>query len=117
MLSRDKTDKLIFLVQGSAQEPYEVSFLKHNDNLNVYCTCPAGALGQFCKHKINILEGSTKAVVSDNTDDAEVVATWLSGSDLETALNTYYEVKSELSKSKKKWSLARKEVARVMRES
>ena len=116
MASKDKADKLTFLVQGSAHEPYEVSFLKHNDNLNVYCTCPAGILGQFCKHKINILEGNTKAIVSDNADDVEVVTTWLAGSDLETALNTYYEVQSELSKLKKKWSQARKAVAKVMRE-
>ena len=116
MFSKDKTDKLTFLVQGSAHDPYEVSFLKHNDNLNVYCTCPAGVLGQFCKHKINILERCTKAIVSDNAEDIDIVATWLEGSDVETALVTYYETKSELSKLKKKWSLARKEVARVMRE-
>ena len=112
MLFKDETNKLTFLVQGSAQEPYEVSFIKHNDNLNAYCTCPAGALGQFCKHKFNILEGSSKAVVSDNTSKVEIVPTWLAGSDV-IAL---YEVQSELSKLKKKLSLARKEVARVMRE-
>lgn len=116
MLFKDEASKLTFLVQGSAQEPYEVNFLKHNDNLNAYCTCPAGVLGQFCKHKFNILEGSIKAVVSDNADEVEVVATWLAGSDVETALVALYEVQFELSKLKKKLSLARKEVARVMRE-
>ena len=116
MLFKDKPDKLSFLVQGSAQEPYEVSFLKSNDNLNAYCTCPAGELGQFCKHKFNILEGSTKAVVSDNADQVEVVTNWLAGSDVEAALVALYEVQFELSKLKKKLSLARKEVARVMRE-
>jgi hypothetical protein len=116
MLFKDEASKLTFLVQGSAQEPYEVNFLKHNDNLNAYCTCPAGVLGQFCKHKFNILEGSTKAVVSYNAGEVEVVATWLAGSDVETALIALYEVQFELSKLKKKLSLARKEVARVMRE-
>ena len=116
MSFKNTEDKLNFLVQGSAQEPYQVSFLKDQNNLNVYCTCPAGVLGQFCKHKFNILEGSTNAVVSDNVDDVEIVANWLAGSDVETALIALYEVQFELSKLKKRLSLARKEVARVMRE-
>jgi len=36
-------DKVFFLVQGSAAEPYEVVFkLRDDNNLSAYCTCQAG---------------------------------------------------------------------------
>lgn len=62
-----------FLVQGSALEPYKVTFKKVGGNLSAYCTCPAGENGMYCKHRFNILEGSTKGIVSGNEADVQIV--------------------------------------------
>ena len=63
-----------FHVQGSAEEPYNVTFQKRSDtNLSAYCTCPAGKNGQYCKHRINIMAGSTTGIVSGNQQDVEEV--------------------------------------------
>ena len=35
-----------FLVQGSANEPYETSFFKDGEKLSAFCTCPAGTFGR-----------------------------------------------------------------------
>ncbi len=48
-----------FLVQGSAKEPYKVNFIKQqgHDNYAAVCNCKAGAMGQVCKHRMNIFLG------------------------------------------------------------
>jgi hypothetical protein len=44
-----------FLVQGSASEPYETVFDKKDDNVTGTRSCPAGVIGQCCKHRVRIL--------------------------------------------------------------
>jgi uncharacterized Zn finger protein len=110
-------DSKIFMVQGSAPEPYRVHFIKRTDtNLSAYCNCPAGLNGQYCKHRFNILNGSTKGIVSDNLDDVEIVKSWLPGSDIEAAMNEVTRLEAELAKMKKVLSLAKKNVAHAMRD-
>ena len=82
-------DTFEFLVQGSALEPYVVSFRRRDArNISAYCTCPAGESGMSCKHRIRILRGLIEGIVSKNTADVTTVAGWLAGSDEETALRT-----------------------------
>lgn len=47
-------EDICFLVQGSAEEPYKVTFKKNGSNLSAYCTCPAGENCQFCKHRFRM---------------------------------------------------------------
>lgn len=108
--------KIIFFVQGSALEPYKVTFKKNGDNLSAYCTCPAGMNGQYCKHRFRILEGSTDGIVSNNSDDVTIVKSWLSGSDVETALLEVTEIEKAFLKAKKDLSIAKKKLARSMRD-
>lgn len=75
-----------FMVKGSAQDPYEVTFLKSDDSLRVFCTCPAGENRRHCKHRVAIMNGSSRNVVSGNSDDIATVQTWLTGTDVEAAL-------------------------------
>lgn len=105
-----------FLVQGSAPEPYKVTFRKNGTNLSAYCTCPAGENGQHCKHRLGILSGSTKSIVSKNTSDVEVVCDWLPGSDIEEAWLEHTRLESELIKVKRNLSEAKKALARAMRD-
>ena len=78
-------EELTFLVKGSSKDPYEVIFIKDGDSLTAICNCPAGTYGNFCKHRISILDGNAKAIVSDNTDQATKVITGLAGTDVEEA--------------------------------
>ena len=103
-----------FLVQGSAPEPYKVTFRRDGKNLSAYCTCPAGENGMYCKHRFNILEGSSKGVVSSNTADVHFVASWLCGTDVETAMKTVKEIEREEERIKRQLSAAKKALARAM---
>lgn len=108
-------DVIKFLVQGSAPEPYHVTFTKTNTNLNAFCTCPAGDNGQYCKHRFRILSGSTTSIVSENKDEVALIQSWLPGSDVEKALKEFTEAENECDLAKKRLSLAKKKVAKAMR--
>jgi len=104
-----------FLVNGSAPDPYIVTFTKENGKLNAFCTCPAGKNGQCCKHRRNILSGNTKLIESNNHEQVTIIQSWLLGSDLEKALIELEESESKFDYAKKRLSAARKNAAKVMR--
>ncbi len=87
----DSENTLLFLVQGSAEEPYKTTFKKSESNLTAHCTCPAGQVGQYCKHRFGILKGEVKGIVSGNETDVPTVQSWLPGTDVETALREVEE--------------------------
>lgn len=107
-------ENIYFLVQGSAEEPYKVTFQKKGNNLSAYCTCLAGENGQCCKHRIRILNGSDEGIVSENKSDVKIVKSWLAKTDVEAALNEVAAKERVLEKAKKDFSAAKKKLARIM---
>jgi hypothetical protein len=105
----------IFFVQGSAKEPYKVSFRKNDANLSAYCTCPAGENGQYCKHRFNILGGITDGIVSGNEAYVQVVASWLPGTDVEAAMNAFMDAEEKTELAKRDLSIAKKRLAEAFR--
>ena len=105
-------EEICFLVQGSAEEPYKVTFRKKGNNLSAYCTCPAGENGQHCKHRINILCGITHRIVSGNEAKVQVVTSWLPGTDVEVALSAVLEAEKQYEVAKMKLSAAKKQLAK-----
>ena len=104
-----------FLVQGSEIEPYNVFFQKEqNNNIVAFCTCPAGKMNQYCKHRFRILNGFTDDIVSENIDDILLVSRWLPGSNIEKALQELELAEKEVEKAKKKVSQVKKIIAREM---
>ena len=109
-------EQFIFLVQGSAPEPYRVTFKRDGSNLSAYCTCPAGENGQYCKHRFALLSGNIEAVVSQNIEDAKRIATWLPGTDVEKALQEVQKAEQELEKAQKHLSSVKKQLAAAFRD-
>mgnify|MGYP006287854735 CR=1 FL=1 len=63
---------LVFEVQGSAKAPYTVKAFGSGPELELRCSCPAGARGGlFCKHVAALLAGDVTNVVSgaDSADE------------------------------------------------
>lgn len=107
-------DELSFLVKGSAADPYEVTFIKDGDSLTALCTCPAGQFGNFCKHRIAILDGDAKAIVSDNANRVSTIVEWLKGTDVALALAEFRNVEQDGGASKSTLAAAKKKLARAM---
>ena len=107
--------EILFEVQGSASEPYQVVFIKRSENtLSAYCSCPAGEMGKHCKHRFNIIDGLTKGIVSDNLGDVQIIQDWVVGTDVEEALFYMRKLESEAERIKKELSDAKKIVVRAM---
>lgn len=105
---------IVFQVHGSAPDPYTTTFTKMDSNLTAHCTCPAGAVGQYCKHRLRILQGSAEGIVSGNQDEVKTVQSWLPGSDVEIALNDIQEAEQAHEESKKLLDLAKRKLARAL---
>ena len=104
-----------FLVQGSAELPYRVAFSHDGgSNLTAVCTCPAGLVKQFCKHRVAILTGELADIVSGNAEDAYTVQQWYEGSDVERAIQQITDLEFQLDQIKKKLTQAKKMVAQAM---
>ncbi len=110
----DTMEELVFLVQGSTTDPYEVTFIKDGASLTALCTCLAGTYGNFCKHRISILDGNTNAISSDNADQAVTVVGWLPGTDVEAALSEMREAEKIADPDKKVLNAAKRKLARAM---
>jgi len=104
-----------FEVQGSLPDPYIVTFVLNEKNLNAFCTCAAGEKGQVCKHRLNILMGVTDCIVSDNSHQVSEVCKWSQGTDVEHALSKVIDAENELKLVQEKVKLAKKNLGIAMR--
>jgi hypothetical protein len=84
-----------FLVQGSEPAPYRVIFKRTETDLKATCTCRAGKNGILCKHRLSILDGDKKAVVSENSEQVAEVASWLDGSSVGLAISELVALEAE----------------------
>ena len=107
--------KLNFKVQGSASEPYEVTFEKQGNELMAFCTCPAGENGQHCKHRINILEGDPSSITSGNESKVAEVVRWLKGTRLEKILIELNSKEKQAEALKKEIMVLKKKLASSFR--
>ena len=106
--------KIEFLVQGSAKDPYKVKFYKKDNNFTATCSCPAGKKGQYCKHRFSILSNDPEGIVSNNISDVETVSSWLKGSDVEKAMEELVRAEEAEYLAKQDLKSARKKLAQTM---
>lgn len=110
--------RLTFLVQGSEPEPYTVRFERDGDRLTAACTCAAGESGQYCKHRIRLLQGDLTGLVGG--DNVDQVRSMLSGSRLAEVMRFVETEEAAIDAAKKllakRLSDAKHALARIMRE-
>lgn len=86
------TERIEFFIQGSASEPYRVSFWRVGDNVKSSCTCQAGKNGLACKHRLSLLDGDVTNLVSSSFDSFTKLQRMLEGSDVGAALRAVNSV-------------------------
>lgn len=106
--------KIEFLVTGSTPEPYKVVFEKKDNSIRALCNCQASVNGKHCKHRISILKGESKDIVSDNLAQVNTIAKWLNNTDLEQALEIFNKAESNAEKAKKQLAKAKKDLVKAM---
>lgn len=88
---------------------YVVEFLLESSQLHVYCSCPAGLLGKWCKHKMWLISGDISEVIgTPGMGDFDAVRNWLRNSELPRLLdemrlaeNKMHAVKAKLDNLKR----------------
>ncbi|MEP7186007.1 MAG: SWIM zinc finger family protein [Rhodanobacter sp.] len=107
-------DRMEFDVQGSEPESYRVTLEKDGDNLNAYCTCAAGANGQYCKHRFRIFSGNPEGIIDPNFEALCSAVDWLVGTDVEAALSDLAKAEDRYEMAKKNLSKTKKLLAQAM---
>ncbi len=75
---------LTYYVQGSAKNPYKVTIVGSGENLQTYCTCPAGRKANFfCKHVASLLIGDITNFIEEGSDDLKELVKRTKNSPLE----------------------------------
>ncbi len=107
-------EELVFLVEGSSSDAYEIKFIKDGSSLTALCTCPAGTFGNLCKHRVAILDGNGNAISSDNAGQVPRILDWLVGTDIETALAELRIAEKSKEHSKDEVMALKRKLAKVM---
>ena len=115
--------ELKFIAQASNTEPpCTVTVTKEENNLTARCTCPEGGVGHICRHRLSILSGDGRMIISDNPGDVRHVEAWVVWSDvgmliarLADAQGKFQNVKEEAEKSAAAFDEAFEEVRTIER--
>ena len=107
-------DSIKFEVQGSEVQPYQVVFNKKGNSLNAHCSCRAGQVGQYCKHRLRIIMGETEGITSGNKEAVLEIQKWFKGTDVEEALKALRESESRLEEAKNEVVIRKKRLARAL---
>jgi len=108
--------RMEFIVQGSEIEPYQVTLERSGANFNAYCTCAAGANGQYCKQRFRILSGNPEGLVDPDLEKLRLAVDWLAGTAVEAAIDNLAKAEDNLEVAKKTLAKAKKSLAQAMRE-
>jgi uncharacterized Zn finger protein len=103
-----------FLVQGSSPQPYRVLFARHGAALTITCTCAAGLVGQVCKHRLGLLAGDTKTLVSGNGAEISQALDLIIGTPLQTALDDVAAAERALDERKAEVANRKHALSRIM---
>jgi hypothetical protein len=60
-------ERRLIAKSSDGQTNYEIQFVYESGKLSVFCNCPAGAFGKYCKHKLSFLNGE-KVLLTDTID-------------------------------------------------
>lgn len=107
--------KFEFEIEGSQGDIYEVIFLYDGDKeISGECTCPAGRYEDQCRHRLMILAGDSKNIVSDNLGDLKKFQKIFKGTPLEGAFKKLKELEKQQDDIKKKVKEAKKELGKLL---
>lgn len=107
--------KHLFLVQGSAPEPYNVEFSYTEEKFSAQCDCPAGLMGTLCKHILSILEGEIpKGLVDGDTKKIPNIITAFKNSEVGSVYEIFKDTEVEVEQLKKEMKNRKKQVARML---
>jgi hypothetical protein len=106
-------DKISFLViSESSGEEYQVVATHSDNGLTFSCSCAAGVKGQLCKHRLSILDGTSKSLASMDPSKISQFKDWVSSSTLPVRMKLLEDAEAEVVRAKKSISSIKGEMGR-----
>lgn len=88
---------------------YILEFSDDTQKLYVYCNCPAGKLGKWCKHKLKLISGDDSMLVgSSKLADFIEVRNLIKNTKFQQLLDTLKVAEEEIQLAKAKMNKAKK---------
>lgn len=107
----------ILVKSSSRDEPYAVAVLSKESWLSIFCDCPAGEWGKYCKHKMAIVLADKKILYDEEQiDNFNKVTEWISVSGYPDLAQELRESERELEAAKKKIKHKKEKIAHLMKE-
>jgi len=104
-----------FTVRGMKGDLYTCTFEREGENLNAFCTCPDGRVGNYCKHRFALIDGNRTIVVSNNAEQVDDLPEMIAGTDVETALVALSEAIESYQQAEERLVEKQHELALAMR--
>ena len=103
---------------SSRKRPYRIEVLGQKDKVSVFCDCPAGALGRFCKHKAAVASGdpSLLAAAAEEKEEWAAAQALLSASSLPAKLMELRDAESAPEADKQKIKSMKMRISRLMQD-
>lgn len=87
---------------------YAVEFSLESGKLRVHCGCPAGVLGKWCKHKMQLISGDVSSVLGFGAADMDEVLGWIRDSEFPRLLDKMKLAEDEMQAAKTKMDNVKK---------
>lgn len=99
-------------VSASSGEVYELVAEKTKRGLRFTCTCTAGELGQFCKHRAAIICDASLASNNLSAADIAIFKGWLESSQIVAFLDSIATAEEDIKNAKKQVTMLKRELGR-----
>lgn len=104
-----------FLVKSrSSGSEYTITVFDQGPNPVITCTCPAGANGQYCKHRFALIDGDDREVV-ESTHSVLDLAAVVAETPLAATIEYMREQERAVAAAQAELKRAKKKVAAAMR--
>jgi len=96
---------------------YTVTFIHENNLLKVFCECPAGIYGKFCKHKWQLLSGNAQMLFEETEQrKLDTVSKWAQERNCLGLYSAINDLESQLKELKKRIVAEKKGIERKFKE-
>ncbi|MEA3641060.1 MAG: hypothetical protein VBE63_14110 [Lamprobacter sp.] len=107
----------ILVKSSSRDEPYAVAVSSAESGLAIFCDCPAGEWGKYCKHKMAIVLADERILYDEEQrDNFSRVTKWISESGYPDLVQELRESEKALELAKKNVKNQKEKIARLMKE-
>jgi uncharacterized Zn finger protein len=107
----------ILAKSSSRDEPYIVTVSLAENGLSIFCNCPAGEWGKYCRHKMAVVSGDAKILYkNEQIENFNKVLKWISESNFPLLVAKFRESEKELENAKKKVTNIKEKISLSMKE-